>query len=81
MDLSAEREMLKKEIDKIDDIRLLEAIRRVLDGNRSKVLAKPHLPLTEDEYFDRIKESRKAIEEGKLIIQEEAIAYFRKKNG
>jgi hypothetical protein len=36
--------------------------------------------MTEEEYFERIRESRKAIEEGKLITREEAMEYFKKKN-
>ncbi|MBT1696844.1 hypothetical protein KK083_08175 [Fulvivirgaceae bacterium PWU4] len=80
MDLKAEKEILKKELDQVNDARLLEAIRKILDYGRSKS-GRPYKPMTEDEYFDRISESRKAIGEGKLIVQEEAIEYFRRKNG
>lgn len=82
MDLKAEREILKKELDQVDDVKLLEAIRKILDYGRSKAKSgKPYAPMTEDEYFNRIAESRKSIGEGKLITQEEAIEYFRRKNG
>jgi hypothetical protein len=80
MDLKAEKEILKKELDQVNDARLLEAIRKILDYGRSKS-GKPYQQMTEDEYFDRISESRKAIGEGRLITQEEAIEYFRRKNG
>jgi hypothetical protein len=80
MDLKTEREILKKEIDQVNDVRLLEAIRKILDFGRSKS-GKGYQPMSEDEYFGRITESRKAIAEGKLIVQEEAIEYFRRKNG
>jgi len=80
MDLKAEKEILKKELDQVNDVRLLEAIRKLLDYGRSKS-GKSYQPMTEDEYFNRISESRKAIGEGKLITQEEAIEYFRRKNG
>ena len=36
--------------------------------------------MTDDEYFERIEKSRRAIQEGKLITQEEAREYFKKKN-
>jgi hypothetical protein len=80
MDLKAEKEILKKELDQVNDVRLLQAVRKLLDYGRSKS-GKPYQPMTEDEYFNRISESRKAIGEGKLITQEEAIEYFRRKNG
>lgn len=80
MDLNIERELLKKELDSIDDIKLFEAIRKLLDYAKSKT-AKAYKPMSEDEYLNRILESRKAIGDGKLIAQEEAIAYFRRKNG
>lgn len=81
MDLNAEREIIKKELDEVDDIRLLEAIKKILDYNRSKSgTSKAYEPVNEEEYFQRILSSRKAIDEGRLITQEEAIAYFRRKN-
>lgn len=79
MDINSEKESLKKELDQVEDIQLLEAIRKMIDYGKSKTL-KSYPPMTEDEYFERIKESRKSIEEGKLITQEEAKEYFKKKN-
>lgn len=79
MDINSEKESLKKELDLVDDIQLLEAIRKMIDYAKSKSF-KAYPSMTEEEYFNRITESRKAIEEGKLITQEEAKEYFRKKN-
>lgn len=80
MDLKTEKEILKKELDQIEDVRLLDAIRKIMEYGRSTAV-RNYGPMTEDEYFNRITESRKAIGEGKLITQEEAIEYFRRKNG
>ncbi len=79
MDIKIERDLIKSDLDKVNDIQVLEAIRRLLDFNKSKL--KKLIPLTEDELFNRIVESRKAIGEGRLIANEEAKEYFRKKNG
>ena len=49
----------------------------MIDYAKSKPL-KAYTSMTEEEYFNRITESRKAIEEGKLITQEEAKEYFKK---
>jgi hypothetical protein len=58
----------------------LEAIKKMLKYAKSKS-KNVYNPMTEDEYLNRIMESRKAIGQGRLIAQEEAIEYFRKKNG
>lgn len=79
MDINPEKEILKKELDQVDDIQLLEAIHKMIDYAKSKSV-KAYPSMTEDEYFSRITESRKAIGEGKLITQEEVKEYFRKKN-
>jgi hypothetical protein len=78
MNINVERELIKQDLDKVTDIHLLEAIRKLLDS--AKFNSGKRIPLTEDELYNRILESRKAISEGKLIAQEEAKEYFRKKN-
>jgi len=78
MNINVEREFIKQDLDKVIDIHLLEAIRKLLDSAR--FYSEKRIPLTEDELYNRILESREAISEGKLIAQEEAKAYFRKKN-
>jgi hypothetical protein len=80
MDIKAEREIIKKEVDLVDDVRLLEAIRKILEFGLAKSPVK-YQELSEDDYFNRVAESRKAIADGKLITQEEAIEYFRRKDG
>ena len=80
MDLDAEKELLKKEIDQVNDMSLLKAIRNILDFGRTRS-KKYYKPFSEEEYFSRITASRKAIADGKLITQEEAIEYFRRRNG
>lgn len=79
MDINLEKERLKKELDLVEDIELLEAIHKMIEYGKSKA-SKPYPPMSEEEYFDRIEKSRKAIQEGKLITQEEAREYFKKKN-
>ncbi len=78
MNINVERELIKQDLDKVTDIHLLEAIRKLLDS--AKFNSGKRIPLTEDELYNRILESRKAITEGKLIAQEEAKEYFKKKN-
>jgi hypothetical protein len=79
MDINLEKERLKKELDLVEDIALLEAIHKMIEYAKSKA-SKPYPPMSEEEYFDRIEKSGKAIQEGKLITQEEAREYFKKKN-
>lgn len=79
MDINLEKERLKKELDLVEDIELLEAIHKMIEYGKSKA-SKPYPAMSEEEYFDRIEKSRKAIQEGKLITQEEAREYFKKKN-
>lgn len=78
MDINLEKERLKKELDLVEDIELLDAIRKMIEYGKSKSFK--YSSMTEDEYFDRIAKSRSAIQEGKLIAQEEARQYFKKKD-
>jgi hypothetical protein len=78
MNIKTERELLKQDLDKVEDKHLLEAIRGLLEFGKTGI--RKTKPLTEDELYDRILESRKAIADGKLITQEEAKEYFRSKN-
>ena len=62
MDINSEKESLKKELDQVEDIQLPEAIRKMIGYGKSKTFIS--YPMTEAEYFERINESRKAIQEG-----------------
>ena len=80
MDISVEKEIIKKELDQIQDVELIATIRKMLDFVKRKSSTLTYKPMTEDELFNRLTESRKAIAEGKLISQEEVKNYFKKKN-
>ncbi len=78
MDLKAEKKLLKKEIDQLEDPYLIETIRKVLEYGKSKAL-KQHSG-GRVAYFDPKAASSKSLADGKLTSQEEPIEYYRKKN-
>lgn len=80
MDISVEKEMIKRELDQIQDVELIAMIRSMLDFAKGKSSAASYKPMTEDKLFNRLTESRKAIAEGKLISQDEVKNYFKNKN-
>jgi hypothetical protein len=78
MDLKAEKKLLKKEIDQLEDPYLIETIRKVLEYGKSKAI-KTH-SAGRIAYFDPKGESPTSLANAKLSSQEEPIEYFRKKN-
>jgi len=78
MDLKAEKKLLKKEIDQLDDPYLIETIRKVLEYGKSKALKKHSAGRVA--YFDPNAGASIANADEKLTFQEEPIEYFIKKN-
>ena len=78
MDLKAEKKLLKKEIDQLEDPYLIETIRKVLEYGKSKALKKHSAGRVA--YFNPKAASPNAIVNGKMKSQDEPIEYYRKKN-
>ncbi len=81
MKLKSEIELIKMELDKVEDIHLIEAIKNLLAYGRAKRYDASLSPMSKDEYYSRNTLSRKAIESGDLIDQSEAREYFLGKDG
>jgi hypothetical protein len=79
MNIDVEKALIKQDVDQVTDEKLLGAIRRLLTLAKQKEINT--FPFSDDELFERIQESRKAIQTGKLIAQEEARKYFLDKDG
>ncbi|MEX0843863.1 MAG: hypothetical protein WD022_01210 [Balneolaceae bacterium] len=80
MDLQAEKDRIKLEVDKVEDINLIKAIKNMLAYGKSKSHEEKLYPMSKETFYRRNEESRKAIEEDNLISQEEAKRYFTQKN-
>lgn len=80
MDLRIEKEYIKSELDKVEDIHLVEAIKNMLAYGKANRYEKRLQPMSKESFYERHQLSRKAIEEDNLISQEEAKAYFARKN-
>lgn len=80
MDLKTEKERIKTELDKIEDVHLIRAIKSMIAYGNSKSYEKYLHPMSKESFYKRNEESRKAIEQGDLISQEEAKRYFIQKN-
>lgn len=80
MDLQAQKEKIKLELDEVEDVNLLRAIDNLLAYGKSKNFDKQINPISKEMFYKRNEESRKAIEQGSLISQEEAKRYFTSKN-
>ncbi len=80
MDLQSKKEYIKSELDKVEDADLLEAIKNLLNFGKSKSYERDLYPMSKERFYKRNEISRKAIEENALISQEEAKAYFTRKN-
>lgn len=80
MDIQAEKEFIKSELDKVEDIHLVEAIKNMLAYGKAKNFEQNLRPMSEQDFFERNEYSRKAIKKGQLISQEEAKDYFLKKH-
>lgn len=77
MNLKAEIELIKQQLDEVEDEKLLSIIREVLAYGKRK--SNSLKSFTEEEYLKRYDESVKSIKTGKLIAQEEVVDYFKKK--
>ncbi len=69
------------ELDKVEDVHLIEAIKHLLAYGKAKRYEAGLSPLSKDEFYSRNALSRKAIESGDLIKQSEAREYFLAKHG
>ncbi len=81
MKLKSEIELIKMELDKVEDIHLIEAIKNLLAYGKAKRYDDSLSPMSKDEFYSRNELSRKAIENGDLINQSEARKYFSGKHG
>ena len=80
MNIKAEKEYIKKELDKVDDIHLVEAIKNMLAFGKVKKYEQSLYPMSKEMFYKRNELSRKTIEENSLISQEEARSYFTSKH-
>jgi len=80
MGIRSEIEYIKTELDKVEDEYLVEAIKNMLTYGKSKRYEKGIHPMSAESFYERYELSRKSIEEGNLISQEEARSYFSRKN-
>jgi len=80
MDIQTEKDRIKSELDKIEDIHLIKAIKSMIAYGNSKNYEKKLHPMSKETFYKRNKESRKAIGKDDLISQEEAKRYFIQKN-
>ena len=80
MNLQSEKEYIKRELDKVDDIHLVEAIKNMLAFGKAKKYEQSLHPISKESFFMRNELSRKAITDDDLISQEEAISYFSRKH-
>jgi len=81
MKLKSEIELIKMELDKVEDVHLIEAIKSLLAYSKTKRFESNLLPMSKNEFYSRNEISRKAIENDDLIDQSEAREYFLGKNG
>jgi hypothetical protein len=80
INLQAEKEYIKKELDKVDDIHLVEAIKNMLAFGKVKKYEQSLHPMSKEMLYKRNEVSCKAIEENSLISQSEARSYFTSKH-
>ncbi|MEQ9229991.1 MAG: hypothetical protein RIF46_04865 [Cyclobacteriaceae bacterium] len=81
MDIQAEKELIKSELDKVDDIHLVEAIKNILAFGMAKRFEQNLKPMSEEAFYKRNEESQKAIKENKLVSQSDAKLFFERKHG
>jgi len=79
MNLKAEIELLKIELDNVEDHYLIETIKNLLAYGKSKRYENILTPMSVGDFLQRQEMSRKYIEEKTLISQEEAKTYFTNK--
>ena len=66
MDVIAERETLKKELDSIEDENLLNAIHELLAYAKKKTVRERLVPMSIEEFRRRAEESEHAVSEGRI---------------
>ncbi|MBI3189757.1 MAG: hypothetical protein HYZ33_03820 [Ignavibacteriales bacterium] len=71
MNIIAERETIKKEIESVEDENLLNAIRELLVYAKKKSVREQFVPMSLEEFRRRAEESERAIREGNVISIEE----------
>ena len=76
MKLQSEIELIKMELDKVEDVHLIEAIKNLLAFGKAKRYESSLSPMSKEEFYKRNTLSKKAIEGGDLIDQSEARKYF-----
>jgi hypothetical protein len=76
MKLQSEIELIKKELDKVDDVHLIDAIKNILAYGKAKRYESGLSPMNKEEFYSRNELSRKAIERGELIDQSQAREFF-----
>ncbi len=80
MDLLKEKAFIKTEIDKIEDIHVVKAIKNILAIGKTKQYENSLHPMSLSLFYERNELSQKAIKENHLIDHQEVKAYFSKKN-
>lgn len=81
MDILAEKEQLKLELDKVQDIHLIEAIKSLLAYGKYQRYEKALQPLTEEAFYARNSISQQQILENNLVNDIDVKAYFSRKDG
>jgi hypothetical protein len=76
MNIQAEKEYIKRELDKVDDIHLVEAIKNILEFGKAKKYEQTLYPMSKETFYMRNELSRKIIKDNSLISQEDAKSYF-----
>lgn len=80
MDIQEEKELIKLELDKVEDIHLVKAIKNILAFGMAKKYEETLKPMSEEAFYKRNQESQQSIKENQLVSQAEARAYFKRKH-
>jgi ABC-type ATPase with predicted acetyltransferase domain len=80
MDLRIEKEFIKTEIDKTDDVHIVEAIKNILALGKAKEYENSLRPMSISQFHERNKLSQKSIKKNQLIDQKDAKSFFEKKH-
>jgi len=79
MDIRVEKEHIKSELEKVEDIHILEAIKNILAFGKAKQYEQSLHPMSKERFYERNELSQKAIKDNNLINQEDAKSYFSRK--
>ncbi|MEX0608350.1 MAG: hypothetical protein WD016_12445 [Balneolaceae bacterium] len=77
MNLETEKKIIQSEIEDVDDVRLIEAIKNLLAYGKAKRYEQNLSPMSKAVFYERNKVSRKAISSDNLIAHEEALSYLK----